>query len=238
MSRIYLILGFILILIFGVILIFTYFFSPSKAPSKPPETKTFSPKPSGSTALSTTPLQVISTTPTNNQTNQSLKTVISVEFNKQPFLSDLQVFVSPPLDYALNLTENVLYINPKADLQKNTLHIVKISDSSGNQVYQFSFTTGDNPAINTNPDKEFFDKQDEDLRNIRPDLYVFDKTPHSTDKFSIQAGELKPQPTSHYSFIVTLKDKNEAEVKIALYNWLRSIQLTDEHIQKLDIEYR
>ena len=130
------------------------------------------------------------------------------------------------------------YINPKADLQKNTLHIVKISDSSGNQVYQFSFTTGDNPAINTNPDKEFFDKQDEDLRNIRPDLYVFDKTPHSTDKFSIQAGELKPQPTSHYSFIVTLKDKNEAEVKIALYNWLRSIQLTDEHIQKLDIEYR
>jgi len=69
-----------------------------------------------------------------------------------------------------------------------------------------------------------------------PDVFLSNQTPYSTKSFSVTS-DFKTQPTGHFYFIVTLKSKDSAQDKISFLNWLKSLGLSDNQINALDVTY-
>lgn len=178
-------------------------------------------------------LEVVSSNPPNNSSDQSLNTYISIRFNRQITESDIQIKINPEIEYSLNIPDETVFIRPKTPLQVNSAYTISAT-FSGSKIYTWKFSTGTSSAIDTAPDIEFFLEREANLREQRPDLYLYNNTPFENSDFKIIAVTLKSSPKSHYSFEVTLKNQNSA----GFINWLKSLEFTDTQIQELDIEYQ
>lgn len=226
----------ILISILGIlalsVLLLAGFAKKQPAVEDVPKTQTqVSPNPSSTTGLPQ--LEAVSSNPPNNSTNQSLNTPISIRFNRQITESDIQIKIDPEIEYNLSIPDETVFILPKTSLQANNTYTISAT-FSGSKIYTWKFSTGTSAAIDTAPDVEFFRKRDANLREQRPDLYLYNNTPFENSDFEIEVGSLKSSPKSHYSFAVTLKNQSSA----GFISWLKSLEFTDTQIQELDIEYQ
>ncbi len=104
---------------------------------------------------------------------------------------------------------------------------------NGVSVGSFRFTIEDAPAVDTYPFGLFEEQERNDLKE-RPDIYVANKLPYSTDAFTIDAR------VSGGSFVYSAQSSSlsEDELKQVVQQWLLSLGLTDRQISGLTIEYR
>ncbi|HLB61111.1 MAG TPA: hypothetical protein VJL83_05915, partial [Patescibacteria group bacterium] len=101
------------------------------------------------------------------------------------------------------------------------------------------FSTGPTPTKlpDTFPGVEEVIKQETFERENHPDVYLTNKTPYAEPSFSV-VSDFKKEPTGHYYFIVEISEGFTLEQgRTEFVNWLKTLQLTEQQINLLDIEY-
>lgn len=181
-------------------------------------------------------LSVISSIPSMNAQDVPPNITLRVTFNKEPNLESTSVKFTPTATFQLSIVSNILFIKPTADLQPNTNYTAEVSMNGMLSPYVLSFKTALQNPSGTAPDAESLKKHDEILRQMKPNAYLSNKLPYSTNDFSASSA-IKPSTNNLY-FIVVLQGIDKVSAKNAFLDWLRSLQLTDTQIQGLDIEYQ
>lgn len=237
----------ILLIVIGLLLIFIAFFLLSRKVSILKQT---SPQPTDipevtSVILPTYQplLNIVSTTPTDKAISVPLSQVISIVFNRTYDINQLEFIVNPKFEFKKSQTDNTLVITPIIPLQPGTLYTYSLWDKTNSENFRqtFTFTTiGPTPEFlpDTRP-VEVIQAEENFLRENRPDIFLKNLTPYSSEIFSITSDYRSP-PQSHFYFLVTLKstDQSIAELsKQEFISWLKSLKLTDQQIQALDITY-
>lgn len=230
---------FIFIGIILILVLFVLFVLPKKQGIIPPRpVEQF--QPSGVTSPTPAPtsqtLSVISSIPTANTQDVPPNITLRITFNKELRLELASVKFTPTATFQLSLVSNILFIDPTTDLLPNTNYTAEVSISGMFSPYILSFRTASQNPAGTAPDAESLKKQDEILRQMKPDAYLANKLPYSTNNFSTSSA-IKPSTNNLY-FIVELKGADKVSAKNAFLGWLKSLQLTDTQIQGLDIEYQ
>lgn len=231
----FLFIGIILLILVSVVL-FVLPKKPGVIPPKPVEQF----QPSGTTSPTPTPatqvLSVISSIPSMNTQDVPPNITLRITFNKEPRLELTSVKFTPAVVFQLSLVYNILFIDPTIDLLPSTNYKVEVSVNGMISPYILMFRTASQNPPGTAPDAESLKKQDEILRQMKPDAYLANKLPFSTNDFSASSA-IKPSTNNLY-FIVELKGSDKVSAKNAFLDWLKSLQLTDTQIQGLGIEYQ
>lgn len=187
-------------------------------------------------------ISVTGTFPTDNSINIPLETTITINFNKQPSINDIKVFVTPSLNYSSSITGSSIIITPKTPLLAGTKYVILVEYKPNtylSKTFDFSFITiGPTPTeIPTPTEKSAIDAENDYYKQHSPDVFLKNQTPFSNNDFTIISPGYKTTPVFHYYFTVTLKGDKDTS-KASFINWLKSLGLTDQQIQGLDITYQ
>lgn len=179
-------------------------------------------------------LFVQKTYPENNQENVPVNQKIIVYLNKKISIDDIKFFITPDIPFNIAREENNVVITPTSPFESGTMYTFSLNYKLHPVEGTFEFTTT-GPTPSTKPDTTVNIKQIRDDWNLanHPDLYLFDQTPYEAGSFSI-TGAYSPQPTGHYYFMITVKTSQD-QAKIDFVNWAKSLGLTDQQLNTLDI---
>lgn len=225
------------------LLLLKFFFVKSDKKTSPPQDNTqvtIVPSQTSRNEVSPLSLSIISSSPSNNQVDVPVDTTISFRFNKPVSVNDVPLSILPDIQYNLSTQGDQLILQPLQSLNPGTRYIItlRLKDANGQPaLYSYMFTTiGPTPTYLPNTRPNGLPEQSENFqRQNYPDIYLANKTPYSTNSFSI---EYSTTETGHYYFIVTLGGTNQDAAKEDFLDWLHSLQLTDQQIQGLDIQYQ
>ena len=162
-----------------------------------------------------------------------INTPIIITFNQIISPNNTQVTVVPNTPISVNIQANILTITPSSDLTPATTYTFLIRYDPNRPAYIYSFRTIGAPS-----DTFVFPHQEEDQKDIRlaPDVYVSNKTPYSTNDFSVTADI--SQTTGNFNFTVTLTGPDKNQDQQDFLNWVRSLGLTEAQINTLEITYQ
>jgi len=180
------------------------------------------------------PLRIIKTDPVNNQTNIPLDQKITISFNNPFSLSHIIFSINPSVTYTTAINGNDLVITPYATYSTGTTYNYSIQFVGTQSMQTFSFTT--TALVVTSPD-DTSQVADTFNKTHYPDVFVYNRMPFQTTDFSA-TGSFTSSPTEHYYTTVALNQTNPDQSKQAFVNWLKSLGLTDDQIQILDIRYQ
>lgn len=206
--------------------------SPKNSPSQPATSITPVQVTTSVTPLSPTrgPLQVQSVSPLAGATNVPLDSKLAISFN-QPFsMKDILFSLSPNISYNLSIAGTSLIISPTNLLTANTPYTFSVS-IDGEAQQSFSFTT--TQVVITSQDS-VPGASDQLNKDKYPDIFLYNRMPFSSDGFQATGG-FTSSPSEHYYFTVSLTN---ADGKTAFINWMKSLGLSDQQIQQLDIRYQ
>ena len=236
------VIGLPLVLLVGSLL----FIKHATAPTNPgtitiAPTKSFPPPP---TYAPVNPSEVhkvfslVSTSPKGDATNVSPNIPsITLTFDKPVTVADIPFSLLPDLPRKVTAQGNSIVIAPLEPLQVGTTYYISIRLYTADQkinVVSYKFTVaGPTPtplAVTPGDVGNNYPTVQAQQRNQDTDVYVANYTPHSESTFSVTS-DYVTTPTGHFAFTVT-GSKND------FINWLKSLQLTDQQIQSLDITYK
>lgn len=160
---------------------------------------------------------------------------IIITFDSVPDPETIEFSIMPDEEVQTQVSGNILTVNPVADLLPGTEYtfIVKYTNSLlPSRTYSF-ITAGPFKGF---PDTQPQDaaKQQEDFdRNTKPDIFLTNKLPYNAASFQTES-EYVPGNPGHFRFKVIQKSSSG---KTEFLNWLKSLELTEDQISKLDIVY-
>ena len=232
----YLILGlfilFIVIIPFSVSFIFKtplqkviFYTFPTPTPIAPP-----------SETLKYVAPSVISTSPTNGQTNVPVNTPITIIFNRPVSADELTFWVGPNISATTSISGNTLTATLSTVLDQGTTYGYNIKFKNGSAAKSVYFTTeGTGPASNTlyDPVRELQSSQD---KQLHPDIYISNEMPYTGDLFHVSYS-YTASPNSHIYFSVLLYGNNQNAAKQDFVSWVKSLGITDQQINTMDIRY-
>lgn len=183
---------------------------------------------------------IVSIDPQDMATNIPLDQIITITFNREYQDSEITFSISPATPYMIHKEGNKLTIFPQSTWETGTPYGYSVNfadDAEKVRLYRFT-TTGPTPEFlpDTQPEGAY-DAEEKKLRENYTDMYVNNNMPYETDTFSA-VSEYNPNPPEHFFFIVTSKTPDKNLARSDFITWLKSIQLTDEQIGKLDIQYK
>ncbi len=184
-------------------------------------------------------LSIIKTTPLDKAINIPLSSDIFITFNSSQQINQVTVNAVPAIQYTQSILGNTLVLTLSQVLQSNTKYQISTSLPGGSP-YTFSFTTIGN-TITPSPDTRdtnLFNKIKANEREKSPDVYVSNNSPYHNQDFSISYNFVSGTPTGHFHFTVILLNPDKNVVQASFINWLKSLDMTDEQIQRLDITYQ
>lgn len=183
---------------------------------------------------------VVSTTPVDKAINVPIDQAITMTFNRGVKLTDIEFGIDPNFKYSTQVVQNKLIIKPLENLTPSTIYTYSVNfPVTGEFAPSFSFISfGPTPQFqpNTAP-KNYEEVEDKFLLEKHPDIFLSNKVPYSSRTFSISS-LYKRQPSGHFAFIVELKDISTGQSKADAVNWMKSLGLSGQQINQLDIEYR
>ena len=184
--------------------------------------------------------RVLSVDPPHMAANIPVTQVITVTFDRPLLDNELTVVMLPNTERTVKGTGSIMTITPKTAWDAGMNYRYSLAHPEFNdQLYGYNFTTA-GPTPEFLPDTQpsgFLEQEEEYHRQNLPDVYVANKVPYATSDFSITS-DYRKEPTGHFYFIVEPGlGKTSEETKLRVREWLRSIRLTDEQINNLDIVY-
>lgn len=232
-----LIIGMLVIAIIISLLVLTFFNKkPTRIPpilTMPTSQPTIRPI---QTPASTQSLAIVSSYPENNTQNIPPNTTLSFTFNNDISVGLISVKFNPEVQFNQTVIAKLLLIKPKIELKPSTKYAVEVSGKNMSASYSIQFQTAAQNPEGTAPNAKGIKQIDDTLRQVQPNAYLANRLPYSTDQFEAN-WSTRPSPKTLY-FIVVLKDADKISSKNAFLDWLKSLQLTEAQIQKLDIEYQ
>ncbi len=185
-------------------------------------------------------LNIISTTPSQNEKNIPTNLGnIKLSFDQPVSVGDVPLSISPNLQYSITANDNSIIITPQSSLIPGITYSVVLrlyTIQGGINLYTLNFTTtGSTPT--PMPTDSFNQQQDNNAqRQMAPDVYLSNYTPYTGSDFTISSSY--NLSVHHYQFAVSLSGNNQTQDKQDFVNWLHSLQFTDSEIQSLDITYQ
>jgi hypothetical protein len=184
-------------------------------------------------------ITITSTNPKDEETNvkADLEQLI-IEFNRQIDIKNLEFAIAPQVKFNPQSIRNKLIINFSEPLQKGqTYSWTLISENIDPPDQTFYFVVkGPTPTPKPNTHSEgILQGAEKESFEKHPDLYLYGKSPHSTNSFEIKA-DLTDE--GNVEFTVTLKTENMDKARKEFISWLiEDLKLTEEQITEFDINY-
>lgn len=189
-------------------------------------------------AIASTPiihskLQIVSTDPTNQQTNVPINQIVSIVFNQSVDSQNISFTIQPAVVYATNSANNSFTVYFSNSLQPSTLYTYQIR-LKNRQLGTYTFdTAGADSAVNNDNAAQALSDWS---RTSRPDMFLYRDTPYQTLDFSITSDISQVSGEAEFNVVITASDANQG--KQAFLNWLNSLGLTNAQIQNLTIHYQ
>lgn len=186
------------------------------------------------------PLNVVAVQPASGSLNNALSQKIVITFSHDVASTEASFSIAPTFSYNLSYLGNVISISPNEALLPGTTYtyVVKYADKNlPTKTYTFQ-TVG--PTQKYLPDTKptaAVDELNSFQRQNHPDVFLANHTPYRADTFSISSN-YREGSDGHFYFVVNLRSNLADKGKSDFMNWLTSLKLEDEQIQKLDIDYR
>lgn len=159
-----------------------------------------------------------------------------VTFNKSFSQEDVEVTVEPSFPYDTSVEGKQLIITPQRPLQPDTDYTLTVRPTVS-QERSFTFKTI-NPQDETDADTYPIGarEQSEEFQRINyPDVFLANQTPYETEQFVI-THEYDPG-VGAFVFQVQLRG-NIQESRQAFADWLVSLGMTGEQVDRVQIEFR
>lgn len=192
-------------------------------------------------------LSVVKIEPENEAKEVQLRQRITITFNRQIKPENIKLLITSGLDYSQSDFEfykevrgENLIITPKERFSPGTTYYMEIVYKPTNHLLTNSVFTTTGPTTTPPPNTApsgFIEEQEEFQRKNYPDVFLSNKAPFETDTFSVTS-DYTSEPTDHFYFIVSLKGPDHEKAKENATNWVKSLGLTEEQINSLDITYR
>lgn len=164
---------------------------------------------------------------------------LEITFSRKFTMTEIEFIISPNTPYLINNYENKLIVAPQTSWETGTPYGFSINFTDDDQqvrLYRFT-TTGPTPSyLPDTQAEEVMEYTNAYEKENNPDIYVANQTPYETDTFAIRA-DFEPKVPAHYYFTVTTKTGAASQAQAAVNEWLKSLDLTQEQIDNLDIRY-
>ncbi len=232
-----------------VLLVIIYLFTSPKSSQKSPF-PSFNPTPTSigfptgsigqntptpSVTISQEPLSILGVTPPDQTTNVPVNTAITIGFSRNFSANEITFSIGPNVSYTSKISGSTLTITPNLPLLPGATYqyVIQFSDGSFSQKYSFT-TAGQNDNSN-NPNYDNTNTLQNDwYKSFKPDVFLANKTPYQGSDFSVTY-DFTDIPNEHYFFIVTTSSNQGQQ---DFLSWLKSLGLTDNQIQQLEIHYQ
>ena len=185
-------------------------------------------------------LTITNTRPGDGEHNVALGSAIVITFNRRLSVGEVIFTIAPVVGAQLTLRDNTLIVTPKSSLAPGTLYTFSISYQGGQKlpdVFTFTTTGPTTPFLPNTQPKGAAEHEERFLRENYPDIYLQRFIPYQSASFSINS-EYRLAPTGHYAFLVKSLEDDSSKAKIEVIAWLKSLKLTDQQIEQLDISYQ
>lgn len=184
-------------------------------------------------------LRVVSTEPPNNRQQVTLNSLIVVNFNRKVNPEELLFeFTNDSflkVNYGLEFSGNKVILIPQSSLEQSRIYSVRVMDSFKREIYRLKFMT---LTVAPSPDTRPVAALTETIirtRAERPDVYLANLMPYESYDFSMK---LEIKPGGYFNFVVTSKRLGKNLLEARVEQWLLGLELTQEQIKGLPLEYR
>lgn len=175
-----------------------------------------------------------STIPSDGESNVSLDQKIIVYLNKKVSLKDISFFITPDVQFNISQNDQAVVIQPTSPLSSGTTYTFSLDYKLHPIAGTFEFTTvGPTPTLQPDTQIHIQDIRNNWNRQNHPDLFLYNQTPYDSDTFSVTS-DFTPEPTGHFYFTIAVKT-NSSQAKLDFIKWAKSLGLTDDQINSLDI---
>ncbi|MGH7245671.1 MAG: Ig-like domain-containing protein [Candidatus Levyibacteriota bacterium] len=182
-------------------------------------------------------IHVISTTPPNKAINTPLNQKITIVLDKFVSEKDITFSTFPQANLTLSIDRNIINATISGEFFPSTTYKYVVTYKNYPLPITYSFTTeGPTPTPRPKLSVSVKTMRDDWNRENHPDIFLSSQLPQDTNTFSADY-RFTQIPYAHYAFTVTAKiDANAA--KTDFISWMKSLGITDEQIQTLDITYQ
>lgn len=184
-------------------------------------------------------LEVVSTTPVHGTTDINLDQVVTISFNRVFSRNEVSFeFLNSSLekvDYQLSQQNQAAVLTPKKPLQQSTVYTIRVRNQRAEVITEFEFLT---LTIAPSPDTRPIAALTQTIINTRrdkPNIFLANLMPYQSYDFAM---ELEIKPGGYFNFVITSDRLGESLLKSAVEEWLLSLDLTNEQIKDLPLEYR
>ena len=184
-------------------------------------------------------LAVILTKPEHGRQDVSLNEPIVISFNRQLNPEEISFTLFPAILTTSEIQENNLIVTPRLNYAPGTTYTFIIRYPRSNKLPDSYSFTATGPTAVLQPDTQptgASEREDNFQKANNPDVFLSNQVPFETDMFSIES-DYASDPSGHFYFLVTLKGPNDDGARGAALEWMKSLGLTDDQIQQLDIRY-
>lgn len=175
-------------------------------------------------------------------TNVSPSALIEITFTRSIREGEIKLYMQPAAERQEKIQGNKLIITPKNQWSTGTYYRYSIyfANAKGkNRIYSFT-SSGPTTTPQISGDTRNIELENEQTKQEReqhPDIYVTNNSPYDSATFSV-ATAFSPKVPAHFAVLVTLKGDDTEKAKQDFIAWLKSIELNDNQISKLDIQYQ
>lgn len=195
------------------------------------------PVPAPQTTFMYKPPAIISSNPTDGQTNIPTTTPITISFNRPITSDEITFWIGPGISAATTISGTTLTALPTTTLTPGSIYgySIKFKDGTPSKTYYFT-TVGQGPAVNNpkyDPVPNLFKSQD---KQLHPDTYLSNNMPYTGTLFHVSYSYTQA-PNSHIYFTVLLYGSDQSQAKAEFSTWVKSFGITDDQITTMDIRY-
>jgi len=184
-------------------------------------------------------LSVVSTIPAANSQQVGLNTTVVINFNAAVTTGEVLFEFTDDrfskVNYSQKIMGKQITLVPQPALEQSRVYTIKVMDRFKRLLYQFEFLT---LTIAPSPDTRPVAALTQTIirtRRERPDVYLANLMPYQSFDFAM---ELEIKPGGYFNFVITSDRLGESLLKTAVEEWLLSLELTNEQIKDLPLEYR
>lgn len=172
--------------------------------------------------------------PANGDQNVPLDTeALAMELNQPVQSEDITLLITPEIDYTVEVRDTVIRFNFTSSLEGATVYSYSLFLDQNETPINGTFVTfGNVEQLYPETRSETLFEDERDFQQINnPDVFLSNNVPYSARTFFIEA-RLVTQPTERFVFDVEIKDPITGEED--MYEWIRSIGVTNSQIEQLE----
>lgn len=183
-------------------------------------------------------LEIIATSPVDEAKNIPVGSDLKISFSRNITADEIEFSIAPTVPFSQTISGSNLTINFETILSGGTryTYIIKYPNQrvpSG--TYSFITEGPLRPLPNTQPEGAEPTNQ-QFLREQHPDVFLANYSPYNTGTFSIT--HVFDEQNQKFRFTVTSKSEIPETGKNDFLTWLKTLELTDNQIQFLEITYK